>query len=87
MSSALDLAFIWFMNTAFERLLALGLISWVIGLVLGERARRMIADLWLAAFRLTLQAVGLLGRAMMRTFQPNRSLRGRPKAGEDIVRH
>jgi hypothetical protein len=50
------------LNEVLSRLIVWGLISWLVGLALGERTARAIGDLWLSLFRLFISAVGAAAR-------------------------
>lgn len=66
LGTGLQAVYVWFINVVFERLIVLGLFSWIAGLILGERARKVISDLWHAVFRLLISGLLAIPRAFFR---------------------
>ena len=58
--------YVWFINVVLERLFVLGLFSWLAGLILGERARKVIRDLLFGLARLIIYSVGYVAKLFER---------------------
>ncbi len=82
MNLGVKAAYVWFMNTLFERIVVLGLFSSIAGWMLGERARKAIGDLWLACFRILISSIVMITRLLMRIGR-NGHLKHRHRKKED----
>gem|GEM_PF-6810935 len=61
--------YFWLLGVVLERLIVLGLFSWFAGLILGERARRAIGDLWLALARMAISILVAFGQYIVNLFR------------------